>query len=95
MPPIAETPWTTDQASEILHCHREHTSRRVGEFLQTARGVLLLDPKRLTRTGRPDRAAQAALAFLRTGGMLAVADPEGLLRVLREMADRGSNGEVR
>jgi hypothetical protein len=86
MSAISETPWSTDEASEILQCHREHTSRRVGEFLETARGVLLANPRRLAPSGRPDRAALAAMAFLRTGGRLAAADPEGLLKLLREIA---------
>jgi len=80
--------WTTEELAGWLGCDRRSTSRRVESLTETAAATLLADLTALVPSGRADRAAAKALAFVRTAGLLALADPEGLLSLFRELAER-------
>ena len=83
---VGDSPWTSDELAELLGCRRNHTTARIEAFLEVAEAVLLARPTALAASGRADRVAEKAMAFLRTGGRLASADPDGLKAMLRQVA---------
>jgi len=52
-----------------------------------ARDVLFADLRALAGSGRPDRAAEAALGMVRSLGRIAEADPAGLRSLFRTIAE--------
>jgi len=75
------TELTTDELSARLGCCRAHTSDRRRKFSATARTVMQAVAAE-TASGRPDRAATAAYAFIRDGLLLACGDVETVERLL-------------
>jgi hypothetical protein len=84
---IGQTPWNTDEAAELMACHRNHTTARLTAFAQRLAELLSQTPETFSPCRRPDRITEAAVAMFRIGGRLAERDPQRFRQWVRSLVE--------
>ncbi len=76
-----QTPWTSEQVAQRLGCCRGNTSRKVDALGRWLLVVVVPGVSHL----RADRAARSVTERLAALGQLAVADPAGFKKFIRDL----------